>query len=746
MRRLPQEDGALRRHHRPPHAAHNASPRRTRSRHKNKLRKAAALGSPSALIFLLLSCHSVTVFSMSILVIHGASASASPHRRPTKVVARASLREFDDAGAALVEVQDTLLASLPPSEGGAEHGGSGCPSPSSSSSPPAHKKPPLFSLRNWFAPRPMQATSSSSASSRTCHAHALSMSAASSTSTTSLGSLSTASILCAEPLSALLVEEPVVPSALHQPTLQEQIMLHEPDGIVPSASCAATIAVEQPPVESVHLQLTGLAPDPPPPNASESRLNNQTLVRAHSFVHDGNTYLALNTPRHKFVSFLSYLNLTAAGAGDDNIKARIQTRRVVYDAHVRQEWRELWKRRQLLTDRTELLAVYPSDSQSPTADPPPTTSESSAASSSSSDPASDASSTGKRGGFADLLHLYTERFAGILADEQQLHQLHDGKSMLSWLQGTYGHEATRQLQADAFRQLAETDQRQTLQAFLEWFRSRFPYYYDRCGSCGASMKEDLANFQHDHHDNSPVPPAADDDDNNTDDDNVVFTCQDDDAPTEDADDEEEDDMEEASEYQTFIGYIYPSDDELVGKASRTELYRCHVCHDFTRFPRFNSAWHVLEQQRGRCGEYSMLLYRFLRALDHPCRWVVDWSDHVWAEIMIGSRWVHLDPCEAAVDQNLLYQGWGKKQTYILGFAAPSSSNSGWLARDDDVRGPLIEDITSTYTSDAWETICQRRDESENEIKDSIEKAVSELRRKLPTAENVEEAVAAPMRI
>lgn len=30
-------------------------------------------------------------------------------------------------------------------------------------------------------------------------------------------------------------------------------------------------------------------------------------------------------------------------------------------------------------------------------------------------------------------------------------------------------------------------------------------------------------------------------------------------------------------------------------------------------------------------------------------------------------WVHLDPCEAAVDEPLLYQSWGKNQTYILAF-------------------------------------------------------------------------------
>jgi hypothetical protein len=364
----------------------------------------------------------------------------------------------------------------------------------------------------------------------------------------------------------------------------------------------------------------------------------------------------------------------------------------------------------------------------------------------------------KRGGFADLLYLYTERFAAMLADEQRQHppprSSIDGSSgataasirLLSWMRDNYGVEGTRHLQSDAFRGLAEAEQVRRLQHFLEWFRGHFPYYYDRCGSCGASMKDDMATFQannNDHHDNSPVAPHAAPDDASVADANfasataaidtvsnkdagVVPKAKDDDAD----DDDDDDDVEEPSEYQTFIGYIYPSDEELEGKASRTELYRCHVCHEYTRFPRFNSAWHVLEHRRGRCGEYSMLLYRFLFALGHPSRWVVDWSDHVWAEIRLGGRWVHLDPCEAAVDQNLLYQGWGKKQTYILGFAA--ATFGGCSADDDDAPTPLVEDITSTYTSDAWESICQRRDESEAVIRASIDKAIVDLASKLPT--------------
>jgi hypothetical protein len=254
--------------------------------------------------------------------------------------------------------------------------------------------------------------------------------------------------------------------------------------------------------------------------------------------------------------------------------------------------------------------------------------------------------------------------------------------------------------------------------------------------------------EEDHHDNSPVPALVAPDD-------VVDTGNEASATTDATDpsldkegsillesqeaditdgtaheSEEDDDGEEPSEYQTFIGYIYPSDDELEGKASRTELYHCHDCREYTRFPRYNSARHVLESRRGRCGEYSMLLYRFLRALGHPSRWVVDWSDHVWAEVLLGGRWVHLDPCEAAVDQNLLYQDWGKKQTYILGFAAPHDEH----LLMDGAPTPLVEDITATYTSDSWEVICQRRDESETEIQTSIRRAIVELQKKLPVPE------------
>lgn len=96
---------------------------------------------------------------------------------------------------------------------------------------------------------------------------------------------------------------------------------------------------------------------------------------------------------------------------------------------------------------------------------------------------------------------------------------------------------------------------------------------------------------------------------------------------------------------TFVGYVYPTEDERAFRAGRTEVYHCSTCGAVSRFARYSAVSKVLETQRGRCGEYSVLMLRLLEALGYSCRWVVDWSDHVWVEALVGGRWVHVDPCE-----------------------------------------------------------------------------------------------------
>jgi hypothetical protein len=502
-----------------------------------------------------------------------------------------------------------------------------------------------------------------------------------------------------------------------------------------------------------------------------------TSVQMHTFVdaETGHTWKALHTHINGFYAFLQHqLNgtilsltdivtetITLSEDGEDSDSDSENNN----SQELRQEWRALWKQRRLVTDRTELLAVYPSDKAA------------TAASTADSDNkvAQQVPPKHKRGGFADLLYLYTERLVSIIRDEhtevgQQIpvpaslqqnmnavtdqgygnDQDDDEESMLmDWLKSTYGKNATERLRADHLGQLNETEQLAHWKHFLEWFRSQFPYYYDRCGTCGASLKEDKAAQCNT---SPPLPPPAvmafmvhniESNGDNTDTDDHP------DNPNHEHEDDDDD------EHQTFVGYIYPDDVELQGKASRTEIYHCHQCQSFTRFPRYNSVTHVIEHNRGRCGEYSMLLYRVLRALGHEARWVVDWADHVWAEVAVhgddgsGSRrWVHLDPCEAAVDENFIYQGWGKKQTYILGFYAPPSSQRqrrGVIATNNastfgtsaeasldlsETTTPIIEDITASYTTESWEEICKRRDESEDEIRASMAKAIADLAPKL----------------
>lgn len=499
-----------------------------------------------------------------------------------------------------------------------------------------------------------------------------------------------------------------------------------------------TLSSSHPP--SVHLQL--LNPNhpnknpeqqAPGSNPNDDNLRNQppnnsspATISIHTYRDPttNKTWKAINTSRRKFRAYLEYRGVCKKQMGssyNDWIETVHKTA-IFWDESDRQEYRTLWKQGQLLTDRTEILSVYPSEKNN---------NDHRGVNGSSSHHLRK-----KRGGFSDLLYLYTERIAAILLDEQEdaavaqsmtatsTATTRSGTDVIGWLQDHYGKENTDALRHENFVQMGTREQLERLKHFLEWFRSVFPYFYDRCEHCGASIKEDKAAAA------STTTNAA----TNTHDDSITPL----------AGDANELDLEKeaGNDHKTFVGYIYPNETELQGKASRTELYQCHVCESFTRFPRFNSASHVINFRKGRCGEYSMLLFRFLRALQHECRWVVDWADHVWAEVLIenpsfGHRWVHLDPCEAAVDENYLYQGWGKKQTYILGFYLPpirtvsgtSSASSSWTGAWS-FQHPMIEDITRAYTRESWIEVCKRREESDDQVQEAIAKATLQLHEKL----------------
>lgn len=160
----------------------------------------------------------------------------------------------------------------------------------------------------------------------------------------------------------------------------------------------------------------------------------------------------------------------------------------------------------------------------------------------------------------------------------------------------------------------------------------------------------------------------------------------------------------------FVRPGVPSAEERAGGAGRVELYSCANCPGLeTRFPRYNACITLARTRIGRCGEWANLFTGICRALGLDARLVMDWTDHVrclslslcmchayrlriaralivpggrggksrclslaqvWTEVYLPSeeRYVHLDPCEASLDQPLLYEkGWNKKLSFVVAF-------------------------------------------------------------------------------
>ena len=197
-------------------------------------------------------------------------------------------------------------------------------------------------------------------------------------------------------------------------------------------------------------------------------------------------------------------------------------------------------------------------------------------------------------------------------------------------------------------EVATDNPKALLKELLEWFQEEFPYYYSGCQS-------------------------------------PVLICS--------------NNHEVDKKGAEFIGCVYPNMEERDSRAGICELYLCDTCKRISRFPRFHSMRAVLETRRGRCGEYSILMLRILEQLGYRARYVADWADHVWVEVQLGlgedEGWVHVDSCEASIDEPLIYHGWGKNQTHIYSFH-PHRERYG-----DEVCGSgVVEDVTLNYTPEA----------------------------------------------
>ena len=238
-------------------------------------------------------------------------------------------------------------------------------------------------------------------------------------------------------------------------------------------------------------------------------------------------------------------------------------------------------------------------------------------------------------------------------------------------------------------------------ALLAWFRERFPYDRADCARCTNTESGDAAILG-----NTAAPPA-----------------------------------------ERALG------------ALRTELQYCGACATVSRFPRYNEVATILQERRGRCGEYASALYSIALALGWSARLVVDWTDHIWVEIYFGpcrrsdsaaslrcgiggggggragshdarpeeqgaraaaarvegggrqcddGRWVALDPCEAAVDSPGLYASWGKIHTYVVAIGGSTRGESN------------VADVTATYAADMGATR-RARELSDAALRDALER-------------------------
>ncbi|OMP03360.1 Transglutaminase-like protein [Corchorus capsularis] len=159
------------------------------------------------------------------------------------------------------------------------------------------------------------------------------------------------------------------------------------------------------------------------------------------------------------------------------------------------------------------------------------------------------------------------------------------------------------------------------------------------------------------------------------------------------------------------GTALPS--EIQYGATIVEIYRCNHCSRVTRFPRYNDPVKLVEMRKGRCGEWVSCFTLYCRAFGYESRVVLDFTGHNWTECYseVLGRWMHLDPCEAEYDKQLLYEGWDKKLNYVIA-----------ISKDG------VYDVTKHYTSNWDEVLSRRTLATEDEVASVLESMTKECQR------------------
>jgi hypothetical protein len=93
-------------------------------------------------------------------------------------------------------------------------------------------------------------------------------------------------------------------------------------------------------------------------------------------------------------------------------------------------------------------------------------------------------------------------------------------------------------------------------------------------------------------------------------------------------------------------------------------------------PRAELPIDIIKQEKGRCGEFALLYNGLLLTNGYVCRLLIDCSqlkdrtktsagDHVWNELSLEGRWLHVDPTEERIDQPQMYARDWKKDVNLV---------------------------------------------------------------------------------